>query len=285
MFDDVKRKFETEGFAVIEHLFSPEEVEEMKNEAKKLINTMPGESKRTIFSTTNSESQQNKDKYFLESGDKISYFFEEGALGANGELLVEPEYSLNKIGHALHELNPVFRKYTFSEKIKEAAFQLGFEEPVIPQSMYIFKNPKIGSEVIAHQDATYLYTDPLKLVGFWIAIDDATIENGCLWFSSRSHNSGVHRRYIRNPDKNSDEVLIYNSAAPYYQKSNFSPVPISKGSCILIHGQVVHYSEANKSNKSRHAYTFHVVESKNTIYSKENWLQPTNKPFMNLYRN
>ncbi|CAH1115795.1 unnamed protein product [Psylliodes chrysocephalus] len=202
MFDDVKRKFETDGFAVIEGLFSPQEVEEMKNEANNLIKLMPGESKRAVFSTTDSESQQNKDKYFLDSGDKISYFYEPGALGPNGELLVEPEVSLNKIGHALHELNPVFRKYTFSEKIKEAAFQLGFEEPVIPQSMYIFKNPKIGSE----------------------------------------------------------------------------------GSCILIHGQVVHYSEANKSSKPRHAYTFHVIEQKNTTYSKDNWLQPT-RTFLNLYRN
>ncbi|XP_072394960.1 phytanoyl-CoA dioxygenase domain-containing protein 1 homolog [Diabrotica undecimpunctata] len=285
MFDDVKRKFETEGFAVIENLFTPEEVEEMKNEAQNLIKSMPGESKRTVFSTTHSESQQNKDKYFLDSGDKIAYFYEEGALGPNGELLVEPENSLNKIGHALHELNPVFKKHTFSEKIKEAAFQLGFEEPVIPQSMYIFKNPKIGSEVTAHQDASYLHTDPLKVAGFWIALDDATVENGCLWFSRRSHNGGIHRRFIRNPDPNADELLIYNSAAPYYQKSSFSPVPVSKGSCILIHGQVVHYSEANKSDKSRHAYTFHIVESKNTTYSKDNWLQPTNRQFLNLYRN
>lgn len=59
---------------------------------------------------------------------------------------MEPEISLNKIGHALHELNPVFRKMTFCEKVKEAAYQLGFGSPVIPQSMIIFKNPKIGSE-------------------------------------------------------------------------------------------------------------------------------------------
>lgn len=89
---------------------------------------------------------QNKDKYFLESNDKISYFFEAGALGSNGELLVEKQNSLNKIGHALHELNPVFRKSTLDERVKEAAFQLGFEDPVIPQSMYIFKNPGTGSE-------------------------------------------------------------------------------------------------------------------------------------------
>lgn len=89
---------------------------------------------------------QNKDKYFLDSSDKISYFFEGGALGPKGELLVEPEKSLNKIGHALHALNPVFRKVTFSERVKEAAFQLGFDDPAVVQSMYIFKNPGVGSE-------------------------------------------------------------------------------------------------------------------------------------------
>ncbi|CAH2015784.1 unnamed protein product [Acanthoscelides obtectus] len=84
---------------------------------------------------------QNKDRYFLESGDKISYFYEQGAIGPNGELLVEPHLSLNKIGHALHELDPVFRKMTFSEQVKEVAFQLGYEEPAVVQSMYIFKKP------------------------------------------------------------------------------------------------------------------------------------------------
>lgn len=63
-----------------------------------------------------------------------------------GELQVDPKISLNKIGHAIHELNSVFRKMTFCEKVKEAAFQLGYEEPVVPQSMIIFKNPRIGSE-------------------------------------------------------------------------------------------------------------------------------------------
>lgn len=83
--------------------------------------------------------------------------------------------------------------------------------------------------VTAHQDATYLYTEPVKVAGFWIALDDATTENGCLWFSRGSHKSGVHRRYIRNPDKNSDELLTYNSAAPYYQHNNFTAVPVPKG--------------------------------------------------------
>lgn len=46
------------------------------------------------------------------------------------------------------------------------------------------------------------------------------------------------------------------------------------GTCIIIHGQVVHKSEPNYSQKSRHAYTFHVIETENNVkYSEDNWLQ------------
>lgn len=89
---------------------------------------------------------QRKDKYFLDSSDKVSYFFEGGAVDENGELLVEPKIALNKMGHALHWLNPIFKKYTFCEKVKETCFQLGLVDPVVVQSMYIFKNPGVGSE-------------------------------------------------------------------------------------------------------------------------------------------
>lgn len=43
------------------------------------------------------------------------------------------------------------------------------------------------------------------------------------------------------------------------------------GALVLIHGTVLHRSSVNKSEKSRHAYTFHVVEQENTEWSKENW--------------
>jgi hypothetical protein len=58
------------------------------------------------------------------------------------------------------------------------------------------------------------------------------------------------------------------------------------GACVLIHGQVVHRSEPNKSEYSRHAYTFHVVDMNGTTYSSDNWLQPNpDQPFPNLYKN
>lgn len=87
--------------------------------------------------------------------------------------------------------------------------------------------------VKSHQDASYLYTEPNSVIGFWIALDDATAQNGCLQFIPGSHKGGVHRRYIRNPDKNSKELLIYDQPAPIYPRSNFTPVPVSKGIIFL----------------------------------------------------
>jgi hypothetical protein len=57
-----------------------------------------------------------------------------------------------------------------------------------------------------------------------------------------------------------------------------------KGSLVLIHGQVLHKSEANLSSKPRHAYTFHMVETQGSEYSPMNWLQPTESlPFPKLF--
>jgi ectoine hydroxylase-related dioxygenase (phytanoyl-CoA dioxygenase family) len=123
-------------------------------------------------------------------------------------------------------------------------------------------------------------------VGFWIALEDATLENGCLWFAPGSHKSGVHRRLIRNPDPTSEQLLVHDAPAACYPTSNFQPVPVNKGACVLIHGQIVHRSEANKSGHSRHVYTFHVVDMNGTTYSSDNWLQPNpEQPFPNLYKN
>ena len=52
----------------------------------------------------------------------------------------------NKIGHALHALNPVFKEITFGDNVKNAFKSLGYTKPVVCQSMYIFKQPFIGGE-------------------------------------------------------------------------------------------------------------------------------------------
>lgn len=94
---------------------------------------------------------------------------------------------------------------------------------------------------------------------------------------------GITRRMVRAASGASTCVEFVGSE-PAYDDKQFIPLPISKGGLILIHGEVVHKSELNSSESSRHAFTFHVMEAKGTTWSKENWLQPTPElPFPSLY--
>lgn len=126
-----------------------------------------------------------RDTYFFESADKVSYFLEPGAIdAATGDVRTDlPKGQLlNKVGHALHIEVPVFREYSTSTRVAGVAQALGYKTPVMPQSMYIFKQALIGEEVGTHQDATFLNTQPeLSCLGLLLFLEDADLENGCLW--------------------------------------------------------------------------------------------------------
>ncbi|XP_071947431.1 phytanoyl-CoA dioxygenase domain-containing protein 1-like isoform X2 [Antedon mediterranea] len=242
----------------------------------------PNEHTIQTFSTTEDDQNKKRNRYFMESGDKIRFFFEKGVHDEKGELTTNKHQALNKIGHALHEYYPVFKNVTHSQMIQKVAKNLGFKKPVVVQSMYIFKPPHVGGEVVPHQDSTFLYTQPMKIMGFWIPLEDCTVNNSCLQFIPGSHKDGVSRRMIRTEDGLSTTFvgphLVFNN-------EKFIPTEVKKGSLVLIHGEVIHKSDHNHSDKSRHVYTFHIAETENTEWSKDNWLQETNSlPFTPLYQ-
>ena len=277
-------EFHKDGFLLVENFLSDEECEYLKARAFEIVSKADLDRHPVVtFGTKSTEQQHAKTDYFITSGDKIRFFFEEGAVGKDGKLNVEPKLALNKIGHALHELDPDFKEVTFSPAIKDVAKSLNIKKPCVVQSMVIFKPPKIGGVVKPHQDSTFLYTTPMNLVGFWIALEDADLDNGCMWFAPGSHKSGVAGRMKR---RNRDGVIdtIYEGEAPSTDPAEYVPVPVTKGSLILIHGEVVHKSGANTSERSRNIYTFHLYDAGTSVWSEENWLQPTETmPFPCLY--
>ncbi|GAB1609045.1 phytanoyl-CoA dioxygenase domain-containing protein 1 homolog [Argonauta hians] len=276
------KKFDEEGCLVIPDFISEDFIQELQQECSKILGTMDNSKDGiTVFDT----GKKRTDNYFLTSGDKIRFFFEKGGVSDNGELKADPKLAVNKIGHALHLLSPAFKRLTFSQKVQAIAQSLGYKDPVIAQSMYIFKQPHIGDAVKAHQDSSYLYTQPMSLLGFWIPLQDATHQNGCLSYIPGSHKSGLHndQRLVLNPDIEHGTTMV--GTPPTYEEKDFKLVEVPKGSLVLIHGLVVHKSEKNVSANSRHAYTFHVYDKANSVYCSKNWLQPTEEySFAHLYQ-
>ena len=221
----------------------------------------------SIFSTH--EQTRTSDEYFLESGDKISFFFEENAFRADGSLRQPKERSINKIGHALHDLDPVFDRFSRTPEIQQLVFDLGITDPLLLQSMYIFKQPNIGGEVACHQDATFLYTEPLRMAGLWFALEDATIENGCLWVIPGGHKLGLKSRFVRAEGSGTRFEVFDESPWP---EEELQPLEVKKGTLIVLDPLLPHLSRENRSSRSRHAYTLHVIDA-SSDYPTNNWLQ------------
>ena len=260
-------QYDRDGFLVMSDFADVASCDALRTRAEELVHDFDPSGIVSIFSTR--EQNRRSDDYFLNSGDKIRCFFEEDAFLPDGTLKQSKEQSINKIGHALHDFDPVFNEFSRRPAIEELVADLAIERPLLLQGMYIFKQPKIGGEVTCHQDSTFLYTEPQSIAGLWFALEDATLENGCLWAIPGGHTLGLKSRWLRNGAGGMKFDVFDSSPWP---EERLVPLEVSKGSLIILNGLLPHKSLANRSSKSRHAYTLHVI-SADCRYPETNWLQ------------
>lgn len=265
--DDMISSYQEAGVLILEDFVTVEECRNLREQALMLVDAFdPGEF-QSVFSST--KQIQHDDRYFIESGDKIRFFLEKNAFDESGALRQSKESSLNKMGHAMHDLDPVFDRFSHTPALDGIARSLSIGDPAIIQSMYIFKPPGIGGEVVCHQDSTYIYTEPESCVGFWFALEDATIDNGCMHFIPGGHRLPLKERNYRISESElSTEVL---DAEPWPEHLKV-PAEAAAGTLVVFDGRAPHLSSPNHSDISRHAYTLHVIDQA-CHYPAENWLQ------------
>ena len=266
-----RQSFQNDGFVILPDFKSSAEIKAVKERAHQIVSKHDFEHHRAVFATgeQQQEHQEVFQKYFLDSANQISCFFEDKAFDDKGELTQPLEQSINKIGHALHDLDPVFDDFSRGDKLARLAKNLGLNDPQIWQSMYIFKQAKIGGKVDWHQDASFFQTTPSSVITFWFALDDASLENGCLWVNKGGHKSPLRQIFTR---QNNVTQLHTINDMPWPSLDGAEPVEVKAGTLICFHGHLPHFSAENTSNKARHAYTLHVTDG-SANYSPENWIQ------------
>jgi phytanoyl-CoA hydroxylase len=268
--------FSHNGFLVLEDFCTTVQCNALIKRAAEMVQDFERSGKKSEVFTTSLEKETERGNDFLESAARVSYFFEEEALDEAGQLKYPFAQSINKLGHALHDVDSVFETFSYNPKIATMLACLGCEDPIVAQSMYIFKQSLIGGRVRYHQDATYMHASPNPAIGIWFALEDATLQNGCLWAIPGGHNEPL-REFFGRDETNNLFTKTFDST-PWDEEKGV-PLEVSKGSIILLHGMLPHASEPNQSTQSRHAYTLHLVDRLST-FEPTNWIRrPADLPF------
>ena len=268
-------RFRQDGYLVLPGFVDATRCLALRRRAMELAGALaPRDGQATVF-TADGTARHGADEYFLTSGEAIRCFFEQDAFDADGRLRDEPAHCLNKLGHALHDLDPVFDAFSRTPELADLAADAGLQDPRLLQSMYIFKQPRIGGEVTCHTDHTYLWTEPRSVAGFWFAIDDATTENGCLWALPGGHRLPVRSRSRLNEAGTATVMDVFDPEP--YPSEGLVALEAARGTLVLLDGALPHRSGANRSDKPRHAYTVHAIDG-TTRYLPDNWLQRPTMP-------
>lgn len=219
----------------------------------------------SIFTTAPSAQARPRSTsdWFLSSAGRVSAFREASPAAPPGVR------GVNKVGHALHDLVPAFALWSYGAAVRGVARGVapGARAAVV-QSMFIMKGARVGGAVRPHRDGTFVLAAGTGCTGLWWALQDATRANGCLWVVPGSQVDGVGRRMVRRGGGTAFE----GEEGRVYERAEYVPLEMQAGDCLVLHAAVVHMSEENVSEKSRYAYSIHLVSDLDD-YSPEGWLQ------------
>ncbi len=262
-------EYRQRGFLVFERQFARSDLQPLRQAIAEVVDAFDIDAHRTVFTTD--DQDRGRDEYFFASAEAVHCFLEADALDDSGRLHRPKHRAINKVGHALHDQIPAYTQFCRRPLFGQLLRDLGLQNPQLWQTMYIFKQPQIGGEVRWHQDASYLLTRPQAVVGMWLALEDATRENGCLWVHPGGHQSPLRERYEVDWDRGTATLRrLDDTPWPGFDQAVALEVPA--GSLVVFHDHLPHYSAPNLSNASRHAFTMHAADASVT-WCRENWLQ------------
>ena len=145
-------------------------------------------------------------------------------------------------------------------------------EPLLFADQAFMKPPKLGSPKPYHQDNFYFECSPVDdVITCWVALDDATEENGCLRYIRASHRDGLLKHAPVPGDPNQSNLV---PSMDDVDLSREVPAPVRKGGVILHHGLTLHASRENRSERWRRSYATHWASQRATTTSATTFEAP-----------
>lgn len=239
--DEQAAQFQENGFMVIEDFLSPEELSRWRTAVMEAVNERGGRKMPGKDIKTGEDDGINEDaEYFGKVFDQL----------------------LN-----LWQTNNAVRELMLDKRIGEMAAKLSGSEGIrIWHDQALFKRPW-ANPTAWHLDTPFWSFSDRKALSIWVALDDATLENGCLYFLPGSHKMTNFENVAIG--KNMDSIFeIYPRCA------DIAPVAakMKAGSCSFHNGLVIHGAGANMTNHFRRAMTCAYLPDGNAFNGKKNIL-------------
>lgn len=206
---------------------------------------------------TKEQSEQYADKGYIIFENLFSDKEIDKIRKITDELDEEAEKALQKAGHKFNSIpneinfnsninfkHPELQKFAADPRFADiTTFILG-PEIRLYWDQTVYKRPEAKRDFPWHQDNGYVPTDPVHYVTCWLALDDSTIENGCIWIQPETHKRGLV------PHIKTDIGWVC-----YDGEEEGIPVELKKGSMVVFHSLLFHRSKPNMSkSQTRKGY-------------------------------
>ncbi len=212
--------YEREGYIAVEALTTPEEVAELREIYDRLFAERAGRDEGMQFDLAGTD--------------------EDGKEAALPQILQPAKYAPQ-----LNETQLLKNATMLTKQLLGDDAQCAFAHA-------IYKPPRIGAETPWHQDAAYWPPDSIyRSISIWVPLQEASLENGCMWFVPRSQEMDVVRHRSINNDPRVHGLELHPDELGKTEGAVACPLP--PGGCTIHGAYTLHYAGANRSHIPRRA--------------------------------
>ncbi|MCE9591557.1 MAG: phytanoyl-CoA dioxygenase family protein [Planctomycetes bacterium] len=250
--DEQVTHFREDGYLVVPNLLSTEEVTQTRDGFTRLVREADEKGKHP-------------------TGLHIDF---ERAFDTSGKTAEQRELGLRKL-QSFAERDAFFWSQVTHPRIVALLNDVLGPGAQMLQSMALVKPPEIGIAKQWHQDVAYFDVEPKEeVLGLWIAIDDATLDNGCMEVVPGSHKLGLVQHV-----QGQTGWKLPDSTVELY-RDRIVKLPMKAGSALLFSSLAFHFTDHNRSKQRRRALQYHYVSARTHPTATGGWLKlwPLNLP-------